>query len=159
RQAGQDYDPDGMLAATGIANQTLLDKLNLLPYYQQSYPKSLGKEWVVQHVFPLVNASFLSTNDQLATFCEHVALQVSAATNSTRHAKLLITGGGAFNRFLISRIRHHASPEIIIPDENTVNYKEALIFAFLGVLRWRQEINCLRSVTGARRDSSGGAIY
>jgi anhydro-N-acetylmuramic acid kinase len=157
--SGYDFDPDGSLAAAGTVNSKLLDDLNLLPYYQLEAPKSLGKEWVVQHFFPMLNSTDLPSNDLLATVCEHIALQVAAATGLKREAKLLITGGGAFNKFLISRIRYHAVPEIIIPDDYTINFKEALIFAFLGVLRWRNELNCLQSVTGAANDSSGGAIY
>ncbi|MEI7723964.1 MAG: anhydro-N-acetylmuramic acid kinase [Bacteroidota bacterium] len=158
-QSGLEYDPDGKMAASGMVNQQLLDTLNLLPYYKLDYPKSLGKEWVVQNIFPLLKTSELSTNDLLSTFCEHIAMQVAAATGKKKEAKLLITGGGAFNQHMISRIRFHAVPEIVIPDTYTVNFKEALIFAFLGVLRWRNEINCLQSVTGALKDSSGGAIY
>jgi anhydro-N-acetylmuramic acid kinase len=158
-QAGCEYDPDGMLAASGTMNQRLLETLNALSYYTLAVPKSLGREWVVQHIFPLLKKSDLSPNDLLATFCEHIAMQVAAASGTNKKAKLFITGGGAFNRFLADRIRHHATPEIIIPDANTINFKEALIFAFLGILRWRNEINCLQSVTGASKDSSGGAIY
>ena len=77
----------------------------------------------------------------------------------TRNTKLLITGGGAYNDFLVSQIKRFSTPEIIIPDKNLIDFKEALIFAFLGVLRMRNEINCLRSVTGASKDSIGGAIY
>ncbi len=158
-QAGKDYDHNGLMAASGNVNYNLLEKLNQLAYYSMDYPKSLGKEWVVQHVFPLLSSSDLSGNDQLATFCEHIAMQVATAAGVKRRARLLITGGGAFNKFLISRISHHANAEIIIPDPYTINFKEAMIFAFLGVLRWRNETNCLQSVTGAMKDSSGGAIY
>ena len=158
-QAGFGYDPDGVLAASGMVNQQLLGTLNALPYYKIAFPKSLGKEWVVQHIFPMLKNSGQSTNDLLATFCEHIAMQVAAATEAKKGTKLLITGGGAFNEFLIGRIRNYAIPEIIIPDVYTINFKEALIFAFLGVLRQRNEINCLRSVTGAAKDSCGGAIY
>jgi anhydro-N-acetylmuramic acid kinase len=158
-QSGHDYDPRGMLAAGGTVSQKLLETLNALPYYHLSFPKSLGKEWVVEHISPLLKDSALSMNDLLRTFCEHIAMQVAAAAGEQKPAKMLVTGGGAFNDFLISRIRHHAAQEIIIPDSNTINYKEALIFAFLGVLRQRNEINCLQSVTGAEKDSSGGAIY
>jgi anhydro-N-acetylmuramic acid kinase len=158
-QAGIDYDRNGMLAAKGSLNQQLLDELNALPYYHQEFPKSLGKEWVVQHILPLLKESGQSVNDQLATFCEHIAIQIALSAGYKTGSKMLITGGGAFNTFLVGQVRHHASPEIIIPDTNTVNFKEALIFAFLGVLRWRNEINCLTSVTGASKDSSGGAIY
>ena len=158
-QAGFEYDPSGMLAASGTVNLPLLKTINALPYYSLDFPKSLGKEWVVQNIFPLLKTSSQSVNDLLATFCEHIAIQVATAAGANKDRKLLITGGGAFNDFLIRRIRHHAAPEIIIPDELTINFKEALIFAFLGVLRWRNEINCLKSVTGAAKDSSAGAIY
>ena len=158
-QAGFEYDPCGMLAASGTVNLQLLQTLNALPYYSLDFPKSLGKEWAVQNIFPLLKTSSQSVNDLLATFCEHIAMQVAAAGGANKDRKLLITGGGAFNDCLIRRIRHHAAPEIMIPDKLTVNFKEALIFAFLGVLRWRNEINCLKSVTGAVKDSSAGAIY
>jgi anhydro-N-acetylmuramic acid kinase len=158
-QSGYEFDRDGMLADSGNVSRQLLGSLNSLPYYQLAFPKSLGKEWVVQHIFPLLKSSGLPANNQLATFCEHIAVQIASATRHVKESKMLITGGGAFNKFLTGRIRHHASPEIIIPDAYTVNFKEALIFAFLGVLRWRNEINCLTSVTGASKDSSGGAIY
>jgi len=157
--AGLEYDPDGRMASGGIVDKHLLDKLNLLPYYHQAFPKSLGKEWVVEHVFPLLNNSNLPSEALLATFCEHIAMQVAASAGQDKGAKMLITGGGAFNNFLVSRIRHYCCPGIIIPDALTINFKEALIFAFLGVLRRRNEINCYKSVTGASEDSSSGAIY
>jgi len=158
-QAGHDYDPDGTMAASGFVDKALLETLNTLPFYSLKFPKSLGREWVVQYILPVLQDSGLPTVDLLATFCEHIAIQIAASAGLKRDTKMLITGGGAFNRHLINRIRHHALPEIIIPDALTINFKEALIFAFLGVLRWRNEINCLSSVTGAAKDSSGGAIY
>jgi anhydro-N-acetylmuramic acid kinase len=156
---GYEYDPDGRLAEKGIVNQPLLKQLNDLAFYQEEHPKSLGKEWVVLHIFPLLKSSGLPGCDLLATFCEHIAIQVAAAAGLSGGKKMLVTGGGAFNTFLIGRIRHHTVPDIIIPDNHTINYKEALIFAFLGVLRQRNEMNSLSSVTGAVRNSSGGAIY
>jgi len=159
QQAGREFDPGGLIASGGTIDPTLLERLNTLPFYRQSFPKSLGREWVVQHVFPLLSGSGLPVHDLLATFCEHIAIQVAAAAGDKPGTNMLVTGGGAFNDFLVSRIRHHSIPGILIPDPDTVNYKEALIFAFLGLLKWRNEINCLKSVTGATRDSSGGAIY
>jgi anhydro-N-acetylmuramic acid kinase len=107
----------------------------------------------------MLDSSSILLNDQLNTFCEHIAIQVSKASFTNENLKMLITGGGAFNEYLMERIRHHMPHFIIQPDDNTINFKEALIFAFLGVLRWRQETNCLQSVTGARQDNIGGAIY
>ena len=158
-KSGQEYDADGMLAKSGTVHPKILNALNELSYYKLPFPKSLGREWVVQHILPLLENSGLPTTDLLATFCEHIAQQVATAVETKRSAKMLITGGGAFNRFLVSRISQYAVPEIILPDANTINFKEALIFAFLGVLRKCKEVNCLRSVTGAAKDSSGGAIY
>ncbi len=157
--SGYEYDPEGMMAASGTINAELLAKLNGLPYYRLAFPKSLGKEWVIENIHPILNQSGIPVNDQLATFCEHIAMQVGSATTPGEGSKLFITGGGAFNTYLIERIRHYSQAEIILPDANTINYKEALIFAFLGVLRWRNDINCLKSVTGSAKDSSGGAIY
>jgi anhydro-N-acetylmuramic acid kinase len=156
---GLEYDPDGIHAGRGMINQSLLDKLNALPFYGEPAPKSLGKEWVVEHVFPLLKNEESDANDLLSTFCEHIAMQVAKAATGNHQQKLFTTGGGALNKHLINRVRIYTGPEIIIPDTNSINYKEALIFAFLGVLRWRNEINCLKSVTGASRDSSGGAIF
>lgn len=156
---GREYDRDGGMAERGIVSQPLLKQLNSLAFYQEESPKSLGKEWVVEHILPLLKSSGLSACDLLATFCEHIAMQVAAATGLSGGKKVLVTGGGAFNTFLIGRIRHYTVPELIIPDNHTINFKEALIFAFLGVLRRRNEINSLSSVTGAIRNSSGGAIY
>jgi len=158
-KSGHDFDRGGELAGKGRVEAALLNKLNAIPYYLMEPPKSLGKEWVMENIFPVLKNYDFSPADLLATFCEHIAIQVGFVTGRDRSKKLLITGGGAFNHYLISRIRHHVLPDIIIPDHNTINYKEALIFAFLGVLRLRNEVNCLRSVTGAIRDSSGGAIY
>ncbi|MBE0648335.1 MAG: anhydro-N-acetylmuramic acid kinase [Bacteroidales bacterium] len=97
--------------------------------------------------------------DLLHTFTEHIAMQIGKNTGTNRVNKLLITGGGALNNFLMERIRHHTAPQVILPDLQTIHFKEALIFAFLGLLRWRGEVNCLSSVTGASRDNIGGAIY
>lgn len=155
---GKSFDPSGQMARIGNLSPSLLLSLNQLSYYNHPPPKSLGKEWVLTHIFPMLDSSSILLNDQLNTFCEHIAIQVSKASFTNENLKMLITGGGAFNEYLMERIRHHTPHFIIQPDDNTINFKEALIFAFLGVLRWRQETNCLQSVTGARQDNIGGAI-
>ena len=114
---------------------------------------------MVGNIHPLLESSSLRLNDQLTTFCEHIAMQIANATTHIQSGRILVTGGGAYNEFLMERINYHTGHQIIIPDDNTVNFKEALIFAFLGILRWREEINCISSVTGATKDSVGGAIY
>lgn len=157
KKEGKEFDEDGALAKSGTVNAHLLAELNKLAYYQLSAPKSLGREWVEEFVFPLIRRYDLTTADQLATLTEHISEQI--AINCKHSKNLLITGGGAFNGFLVERIRAKLEAEVIIPDDMTMKFKEALIFAFLGVLRLRNEVNCLASVTGASRDSIGGVIY
>jgi len=156
---GKSYDRSGEMAGIGTLSPSLLAALDHLPYYQQKPPKSLGKEWILANIYPLLESSSLRLNDQMNTFCEHIALQIAKATSDSRPCRILLTGGGTFNDFLLERIKIHTRHQIVIPDDNTVNFKEAMIFAFLGLLRWREEVNCLASVTGASKGSIGGAIY
>lgn len=160
---GQHYDPEGSIARSGQINHDLLHQLNALEYYQQSTPKSLGKEWMDAQVFPKLEASGLSIEDQLCTFTHHTAFQIARVIKNTpSHAgDLLITGGGAYNTYLIENLRAYCPDEvrIIVPDENTLQFKEALIFAFLGLLRKENLVNALSSVTGASSNSCGGAVY
>jgi anhydro-N-acetylmuramic acid kinase len=167
---GMAYDRDGELASKGRIHEGLLTQLNALDYYQQSYPKSLANEFGTKVIFPMIIESGVSLEDALATYVEHIALQLSASVAEIMERNglsisgdtLLITGGGALNTYLISRIRQHLAPLGIapeVPDEVTVMYKEALVMALLGVLRWREEITVLSSVTGAARSSIGGALW
>ncbi len=156
---GMSFDKNGDLARSGVVDPALLAQLNSLAYYQKEAPKSLGKEWVLSNIHPFLSASGLSVEDQLATFCEHIAFQIGKAVSGSCDEQLLITGGGAHNSFLTGRISNYLAPQMLIPDKLTIDFKEALVFAFLGLLRWLHINNCLSSVTGARSDSSGGAIY
>jgi len=158
---GKAYDDKGEIARSGMVSMYMLHELNQLPFYRlnANTPKSLGKEWVIENVDPIIAQYEIAENDLLHTLCEHVAIQVARATDVKQAKRMLITGGGAYNDYLIERIKALTKHEVIIPDKRTIEFKEAMIFAFLGVLRMRNEINCLRSVTGARADSCGGAIY
>lgn len=158
QQLGHSYDADGNIAKQGQINHTLLQKLNQLEYYQKQDHKSLGREWIDLHFLPLLTQSGISIEDQLRTVCEHIAEQIASVCNTTNGHTLLITGGGAHNRFLIDLIRQKFQGEVIIPDQGTIDFKEALIFAFLGVLRANGINNCLSSVTGSRYDSCGGIL-
>lgn len=153
------YDDNGKIAASGKLDYTLLKKLNKLEYFSLKAPKSLGKEWVNKSFMRIVDKSGIPDNDKMRTICEHIAMQISAASPYKKGETMLVTGGGAYNTFLMERIKALCPAKIVIPDNKTVEFKEALIFAFLGVLRMRGEINCLSSVTGARNDSVGGAVY
>ncbi|MEZ5148332.1 MAG: anhydro-N-acetylmuramic acid kinase [Bacteroidales bacterium] len=158
QRLGYPFDKDGMIARSGNVNQTLFNKLNELEYYQAPYPKSLGREWVENYINPIIDASKIEIKDVISTFTRHIAHQILLAVKQKEQAKVLITGGGAYNLHLIELIKKQARQSIVIPDAKLVNFKEALVFAFLGVLRWRNEINCLCSVTGASSDTSAGVI-
>jgi len=157
--AGYAFDFNGDLARSGRTNPELLSRLNSLAYYHQGPPKSLGKEWVISEVFPLMESFKIPVEDQLSTMCSHVAAQVSGAVQTSEHKKILVTGGGALNGFLMEEIKKENKTKIIIPDKGTIEFKEALVFAFLGLLRWTNQVNILSSVTGADRDSIGGSVF
>jgi anhydro-N-acetylmuramic acid kinase len=116
----------------------------------------LGREWAEREIFPLLNEMH-SPENLLSTFTEHVALQLSAVCSNK--GKVLISGGGAHNKWLLERCRAHGFSNQLVPDSQTINFKEAIIFALLGWLRINGQPNALSSVTGASKDSCGGAIY
>lgn len=168
QKEGKEWDNGGEMAASGQIDEALLQQLNALAYYGKAYPKSLANDFGTDEVFPLVESAGLSTADALRTYTEHIAVQIQHAISSyaglTAGAphKLLVTGGGAFNTFLMAQLQQHLQPlniEVVVPDERIVAYKEALVMALIGVLRWRQEYNVISSVTGAIRDSIGGALW
>ncbi len=178
-RVNKEYDAGGEMAAPGNVHEKLLQKLNAMDYYQQPFPKSLANNFGTDEVFPLIRSFGLTHNDELRTYVEHIVLQIKKAiensewsvvsgetlrvnSDSGKTLKLLVTGGGAFNTFLVQRLKDELqflNIEVTIPEENIVKYKEALIMALIGVLRWRQENNVLASVTGAERDSIGGAVW
>lgn len=156
---GLNYDDKGKIARSGKVNSDLLNELNALDYYKKSFPKSLGFEFVKEIVLPLIEIYTIAIEDKMHTFTEHIALQTSLALPK-KDGKLLITGGGAYNDFLIERMQFQLpNIKIIIPDNKTLEFKEALIFGLLGVLKLRNEINVLSSVTGAKMDHSSGNIF
>jgi anhydro-N-acetylmuramic acid kinase len=165
-QLGHEMDEGGAIARTGMVHADLLSRLNALDYYLRKGPKSLPNQFGTDVILPMLLDTDLDVPDLLATYCEHIAIQLHQALLSSGHAlpsgEMMITGGGAFNDFLIERIRDHLrSVDItpVIPDELLVQYKEALIMAFIGVLRWRQENTVIASVTGATVPSIGGALW
>ncbi|MBN2779046.1 MAG: anhydro-N-acetylmuramic acid kinase [Bacteroidales bacterium] len=157
RKLNLDYDDKGNIAASGQIITDLFDRLNKIPYYSQTAPKSLSVEWVKQYVNPiLTDYVHYEIKDVLHTLTKHIAKTIANELNM--HKNALITGGGAYNDFLIECIREQTKCKLVIPESKIVEFKEALIFALLGVLRLRGEDNVLASVTGASRDSSCGII-
>jgi anhydro-N-acetylmuramic acid kinase len=158
-QLGKAYDDSGEIAAKGLVNEELLKQLNSLSYFELPAPKSLGREFYEQIFFPILNQFDVSIQDRMATIVEHIAIQISKVLDNSAASKMLVTGGGAYNAHLISRLKSRTQTNIVIPSAQIISFKEALIFAFLGVLKIRNEPNCLSSVTGAPFDHVGGAIY
>jgi anhydro-N-acetylmuramic acid kinase len=159
KKEGLDFDKDGKLASKGSLIQPLFDELESLEYYQLHAPKSLGMEWVKVHVRPLMEKFKKSpTKDILRTYCEHVASQISKSLENVE-GDVLFTGGGVWNAFLMKRISDLSSCKVKIPKRQIVDFKEAIIFAYLGLLRWYGLENVKSSVTGSKSDHSAGAIY
>ncbi|MEJ5106285.1 anhydro-N-acetylmuramic acid kinase [Chryseobacterium sp. MYb328] len=156
QQLNENFDENGDLAKKGEIDEALLTQLNSLDFYQRPHPKSLGIEWCNQHIFPKLNG--IPTLDALATFTEHIAQQISAVINKYNIQNILVSGGGAYNTFLIEKIKAKTEAEIIIPEKEIIEYKEALIFAFMGVLKMNNEINVLSSATGSIADHCSGII-
>jgi anhydro-N-acetylmuramic acid kinase len=154
-----DYDPQGENARQGAVNANLLNSLNQLEFYRLAGAKSLGKEWFETQFLPLLQTSLLSPYDKLRTVSAHIAIQTGQHISQSKAAQTLVTGGGAKNHFLIELIQKETDSRIIIPEELLIDYKEAIIFAFLGALRLCGETNCLAAVTGALRNSCAGGIY
>lgn len=159
KRIGLEYDTHGNIASKGTINISLLNKLNALEYYQSDFPKSLGLEWVNSEIIPIIESYQLEIKDVLRTMVEHAAIQITSVIKQKSNASVLISGGGVYNTFLINRINMLCSNEIVIPSDDIIEYKEALIFGFLGVLKLRDDINCLASVTGASHNHSSGIIY
>ena len=165
---GNEFDESGKMAASGNIHTGLLTRLNALPYYAKPAPKSLDNSFGAGEVFELIQSFDISTADKLRTFTEHIAMQIgysiqqSPMMANAENSKMLITGGGAFNEFLVKRIKDSLSSfgiSVEVPDAMLVNYKEALVMGLIGVLRWREEYNVLQTVTGAERSSIGGAVW
>lgn len=154
---GFDFDESGKIAAQGKINQELLDALNAIAFYQQKPPKSLGLEWVQENVFPLIDALETDIPSILSTFVAHIATQISKVIYQSN--SVFITGGGVFNTFLMDEIQNKAQVKIKEVSPKIINFKEALIFAFLGLLKLDNQVNCLKSVTGASKNHSSGVVF
>lgn len=159
RQAGKPYDENGNIAQLGMMNNRLFEELNNHPYYSLPYPKSMSNQLVTDSFINIIDDSDASVEDKLYTVCKHIAYQIEKVTVDVKGDNFLITGGGAHNGFLKTAISKELRRDLIIPDTVIVDFKEAMIFAFMGVLRLEEKVNCLASATGASRDSSSGVVY
>lgn len=156
---GKAYDEGGKMAASGKVDPQLLITLDQLTYYQKQAPKSLGIEWVNEVIFPILKKSNLAETTILATFIAHISQQIAASIGDDPDRKCLITGGGVYNVFLLESIQNQTKTRIVVPGKSLIEYKEALIFGLLGILKLRNETNVLSSVTGAKKDHSSGTVW
>ncbi|SHM60849.1 anhydro-N-acetylmuramic acid kinase [Cyclobacterium lianum] len=165
QKAGKAFDASGNIARSGKVNELLLEKLERLPYYAISGAKSLAREDIERDFLPILEKAETSVPDTLATLSEHFAGCIADVllrnAGSAGKKNLLITGGGAYNAFFIENLsaKIHSRIGLSLPENQIIDFKEALVFAFLGVLRMRGENNCLASVTAASRDNCGGTMY
>jgi anhydro-N-acetylmuramic acid kinase len=164
--AGKPFDDGGQIAEKGKVIESILDLLNGLEYYKLDYPKSLSNQFGTDTVFPMIDESNPDIDDALRTYVEHISMQVSKSVTALLSGKpgqkMLITGGGAKNAFLVKRLQEmlkHTGIIIDIPSAAIIDFKEAIVMALIGVLRWREENNTRATVTGAVRDSIGGAVW
>ncbi len=159
RRLGLPYDDGGYIAASTNSDQDLLNKLNKLDYYATPAPKSLGIEWLETEVFPLCQSTELSPEVLIATLSDHSAQQIAKSLNDYQIKKVLISGGGSYNQFILDSIGLYSSATLEIAEEPLNSFKEALIFAYLGLLRKLEQNNILASVTGASADHCSGKLY
>lgn len=155
---GLPFDQGGNLAKSGEINLELLDQLNDISYCNTRPPKSLGYEDFLALWKPTLDNSKASIKNKLNTVVEHCAYQIGKSIDSGGNS-ILVTGGGAYNDYFISRFKTHTDNEVFVPSDDIIEFKEAIVFALLGALKLRGESNCLSSVTGAAEDNSGGDLY
>jgi anhydro-N-acetylmuramic acid kinase len=157
-QLGFDFDKNGEIGKSGSIIPELLQHLNSLEFYKSIPPKSLGTEWL-ENVFYKTISSEYDTNDLMSSIVEHIAVQISTILKKEKLASVFITGGGAKNNYLIERIKMHFKGQIIVPEMKIIDFKEAIVFAFLGALYLRNEPTTLTSVTGAKRPVCSGVLH
>lgn len=152
----KEFDDEGKIAMSGFVNHKLLKELNNISYYKQLPPKSLGVEWLTTNFLPIIEKYNDSIPNVVRTLVEHISIQIS---NCIKTGQCLVTGGGAYNNFLMQRISNKSQANFVIADKKLIEYKEAMIFGFLGVLKLEKQINCLASVTGAKMNSIVGSHF
>lgn len=158
-KSGFEFDENGNIGKQGKINSELLHTLNSLPYYQNEYPKSLGNEWLDKEFLPILDNFQIALSDKMRTVYEHIIVQLNNAIPQSQNGKVLFSGGGTHNEFLMSLLKSKIFHQIYIPGEKIIDYKEALIFAFLGVLSKLQIPNCLASYSGAPEDMICGKWF
>nr|WP_298999331.1 anhydro-N-acetylmuramic acid kinase [uncultured Allomuricauda sp.] len=164
QRINMEYDENGQLARTGNLLPELKTALDNLEYYKLPHPKSTGYEWFLQDVVPLIEGLEASIPDLLHTLihhnCEQIALEIDKFRSKSKNT-MFVTGGGAFNSFFIDTLKQKLGDSLTlkIPSKTLIAFKEALVFALMGVLREENKTNVFASVTGASQDSSSGKVF
>ena len=164
REFDKEYDEGGKIAETGTIDYDLLTELNEIEFYSYEPPKSLGREWISANFWSHVRNSLAKKEDKMKTLVDHIAQQIGnniedLCGGDASGKRVYITGGGAFNDTLISHIKTHTEAEVVVPEANIVDYKEALAFALLGILRIQNKTNIYKVATGAQTDTVSGSLY
>ena len=168
RKIGHEFDPNGENARNGKLIDNLYQDFNTLPYYDSDPPKSLGLEWVNKNIINDLDNSDYQVIDLLHTCSQHISYHINKAIKTDfqdinkpgEEIKVLVTGGGAHNQFLMDCLREKGiNINYNMPSREIIDYKEALIFAFLGILRYIRKENVLKSATGAKINSLGGTLH
>jgi len=159
KELGSAFDKNGESGKHGMINTDLLNELKIIPYYSQEPPKSLGREYVEEYFDPIFKKYKIPVQDKMRTLYKHIATQICNSVSFDSGKRVLLTGGGAHNNFLVSEIMKLSKNEIIIPNKEIIDFKEAIIFGFLGFLRVLEKVNTLSSVTGSLTDSVGGSVF
>lgn len=164
RKTGLEYDENGALAGKGHLLPELFNRLNALEYYARPFPKSIGYEWFLSEVVPMIDATEAPVESLLHTSVHHLCEQVAVQLRTFRKRQkqsVLVTGGGALNGFLTKVLQERLGTdfEVVVPDRTLIEFKEALVFSLMGALRLEGQVNVLCSATGAKRDSSSGSLF
>lgn len=154
---GLEYDKEGSIARSSKADSSLLEKLTKLDYYQRELPKSIGAEYAEAYIIPLVDQ--FETTVAISTYTKHAALIVAKEVDNHSFKKILLSGGGAHNLYFIDLLQELTTAEIVVSNQELTDFKEALIFALLALLKREEKINVLSSVTGSNTDHSAGILY
>lgn len=165
-KASKAYDDKGEMARAGTIDAAVWEQINAIKWYQKEAPKSLHNDFVNEAVLPFFD-TIKDNEDALHTATRHIAFQIAEAIKSYQNPlqpqRILVTGGGAFNQFLLEcideELNKNGTMEVIVPEENSLKFKEAIAMALIGALRWREETNVLHSATGATRSNVGGAMW
>jgi anhydro-N-acetylmuramic acid kinase len=164
RERKQKFDQDGQIAESGSVIYPMLEKLNQISFYQKKAPKSLGREWINKEFWHIArDFDEHALEDRMKTLVMHIAVQIGNAVESYTNkpmndVKILVTGGGAYNKTLIDYLKSETESQIIVPEDSIVNYKEAMIFALLGAMRVKNVVNTHPSSTGAKYAVVGGSL-